>query len=146
MEDKILWNDEYKIGIKGIDKQHRELFDIVNRLYKLDDISGTKEKVRAILYKFNEYMKIHFKDEENYMQSIGYPDLQSHKQLHKDIIDNLSKIVHTPAKLNIIKSKIKVMAKRGLIDHIIHEDTKVKLFLINKGEDIDEEIFEITQA
>ena len=88
-------------------------------------------------------MNTHFKDEEEYMSSIKYPQLEEHKKLHQELIDYLASVIKTPAKLEIIKTKMKVVAKRALIDHIMNEDTKIKLFKITQGGD-SEEIFDIT--
>jgi len=138
---KIPWDKRYQLGIEMIDTQHKKLFDLVNRLYDLEDSKNVKEELRVILYEFNMYMQIHFEDEEEYMASIDYPDLQEHKKLHKDIIDSVNNIIVTPAKLGIIKSKMKVVAKRALVDHIMNEDTKIKLYVVEKEA---EEIFDIS--
>ena len=71
---------------------------------------------------------------------IDYPLLQEHKELHKAIIESVNNIIVTPAKLGIIKSKMKVVAKRALVDHIMNEDTKIKLYLVER----EEEIFDIS--
>jgi hemerythrin len=141
LNQKIPWDDRYMIGIEMIDEQHKKLFDLVNRLYDLDDDNSSKEELRIILYEFSDYMQTHFNEEEEYMKSINYNLLDEHKQLHADIIDNLALLVQTPAKLSIIKSKMRVVAKRALIDHIMHEDSKVILFL---HEQENENVFDIT--
>ena len=141
-KQKIPWDDRYEIGIEMIDYQHKKLFDLVNRLYYLEDTGSYKEDLRVILYEFSDYMQTHFKDEEEYMLSISYPALEEHKQLHKEIIEYLSQIIHTPAKLSIIKSKMKIVAKRALIDHIMEEDTKIKLFQL---EEEAENVFDISE-
>lgn len=138
---KIPWDDRYKIGIETIDYQHIRLFELVNKLYDLEDSKSTKEELRVILYEFKDYMQIHFQEEEEYMLSIKYTGLQEHKLLHKDIIDSLAQIVQTPVKLSILKSKMRVVAKRVLVDHIMHEDTKIKLFEL---EEEDDTFFDIT--
>jgi len=138
---KIPWDNRYEIGIEKVDEQHKKLFDLINKLYELDDNEDTKEELRIILYEFNEYMKVHFKDEENYMSSIKFPLLSEHKQLHKEIIDSLAQIIHTPARLGIVKSKMRIVSKRVLVDHIMNEDSKIKLFLLEKEND---EIFDIS--
>ena len=140
---KVPWHNKYNIGIKTIDKQHKKLFDLVNALYNLEDGADIKEDLRKILYEFSYYMKTHFQDEEEYMLSIGFPSLEEHKQIHLDILKALSKIINTPAKPNIVKSKMKIVTKRLIIDHILNEDMKIKLFLLEKGEEITEEIFYI---
>ncbi len=135
INQKIPWDDRYKIGIQEIDYQHKKLFDLVNRLYDLDDAQDHKEELRVILYEFNNYMQTHFKDEEEYMLSINYPQLQEHIQIHKDIVENLAHIIQTPAKLNIIKTKMRVVAKRVLVDHIVQEDSKIKLFQMEEEDE-----------
>jgi len=132
---KIPWDDKYKIGIENIDIQHKKLFDLVNDLYDLDTSEDNKEEIRVILYRFSDYMQTHFQDEEKYMLSIGYPQLDKHKKIHKGIIDALSLIIHTPAKLSIIQTKMRVVAKRYLVDHIIREDSKIKKFQLTQEED-----------
>lgn len=140
---KIAWDNSYSLGIKSIDEQHKKLFEIVNRLYDLEENSNIKEEIRQILYAFKDYTITHFRDEEIFMESIRFPDLMAHKELHKDIIDSLSKIVQTPASLSIIKSKMRIVAKRVLLDHILLEDTKARNFYI-KNDMSDEKIFSIT--
>ncbi len=137
--EKVHWEDSYAIGIRYIDDQHKKLFDLVNKLYDLKDNANIKEEIREILYAFRDYTIIHFKDEEEYMKSISYPKLQEHKHKHKKIIDSLVQIINTPATLGIIKTKMRVIAKRVLVDHIVEEDHKIALFKQNNI--ISEEVF-----
>ncbi|WP_295009592.1 hemerythrin family protein [Sulfurimonas sp.] len=142
-EQKIAWDDRYAIGIESLDNQHKKLFRLVNRLYEVEEHKITKERLKSILYEFSDYMKTHFHEEEEYMSSIGYDKLQEHKALHQELIDYLASVINKPAKLDIIKTKMKIVAKRALIDHIMNEDTKIKLFLIEQNLE-DEIIFDIT--
>ena len=139
--EKVHWEESYEIGIKEIDDQHKKLFDLVNKLYDLEDNANIKEEIREILYAFREYTIIHFEDEEVYMNSIGYPQLEEHKFMHEHIIDSLSQIISTPASLSIIKTKMRVVAKRILIEHIIEEDHKIALF--QKNNTTSEEVFDL---
>ena len=141
----IPWDDSYKLEIELIDKQHIKLFEIVNRLYTLDDEHSTKDEIKAILYEFSDYMNTHFKEEEQYMASIEFPELKRHKQIHETFVQQLAELVKTPAKLGIIKTKMKVFAKRALIDHIKNEDTKIGKFKNSTNQEsyINEEIFEL---
>ncbi|WP_373034492.1 bacteriohemerythrin [Sulfurimonas sp.] len=138
---KVHWDDRYKLGIDAIDTQHEKLFELVNRLFDLEDSNSDKEELRKILYEFSDYMKVHFRDEEEYMASIDFPTLEEHKKLHQEIIESIAQVISTPAKLNIIKSKMRIVSKRALIDHIMHEDTKMNIFLAEKE---DENIFDIS--
>ncbi|PNV84380.1 MAG: non-heme iron protein, hemerythrin family [Sulfurimonas sp.] len=130
-DEKIHWNEKYKIGIKSVDSQHKKLFMLVNRLYDLNEATTSKEEVRSILYDFSTYMQTHFDEEEEFMRSIKYNKLEEHKQLHQNLVDNLASIIKTHATLNIIKSKMKIISKRALIAHIVKEDTKIIDFINN---------------
>ena len=138
---KIPWDDAYLIGITKVDKQHKKLFELVNKLYDLEEGEGSKEKLRELLYDFSDYVKVHFKEEEEYMNAIGFPDLKRHRAIHNSLVETLYKIIQTPAKLDIIKTKMRVIAKRVLVDHIIQEDTKIKEYVV---ENHIEEIFDIS--
>lgn len=148
--EKIIWSDDYKLGLDIVDAQHKHLFMLVNRLYALkDENPNIKEEIKQILYDFSNYMKTHFKDEEDYMHSIGYPDIEKHKAHHDKLIEMLAKLIQTPAKLTIVKTKMRLIAKKALIEHITKEDMKIKLYLLSCDKNVshlDEEIFEITSV
>ncbi|OIP55329.1 MAG: non-heme iron protein, hemerythrin family [Helicobacteraceae bacterium CG2_30_36_10] len=139
--EKVHWKESYSVGIRLVDHQHKKLFDLVNRLYDLEDNVNIKEQIREILYAFREYTIVHFKDEEDYMKDIGYPELNNQKQLHKDIIESLSQIMQTPASLSIIKTKMRIVAKRVLIEHIVIEDQKIGVYV--REHNIKEKIYNI---
>ena len=139
--EKVHWEESYAVGIKEIDDQHKKLFDLVNKLYDLEDNENIKEDMREILYAFRDYTIVHFKDEEEYMKSIAYPALEEHRKIHEHIIDRLAQVIRTPANLNIIKTKMRVVAKRILIEHIIEEDHKIALY--KEKNNIQEEVFDL---
>jgi len=139
--EKVHWEDSYSIGIKEIDDQHKKLFDLVNKLYDLEDNENIKEDMREILYAFRDYTIVHFKDEEEYMRSIAYPELEKHKKKHERIVNSLSQIISTPASLSIIKTKMRVVAKRILVDHIIEEDHKIAIY--KESNIAEEEVFDL---
>jgi len=130
--EKVLWIDEYELGLESLDAQHKQLFSLVNKLYDPENRHMTEEELAGILYAFSDYMNVHFKDEEEYMLSIGYPGLLEHIQLHNELVNYLTSVIKTPAKVDIIKTKMRLLAKRILVDHIVHEDIKIKQFEISK--------------
>ncbi len=143
--DKIPWDERYKLGVDVIDEQHEKLFSLVNRLYRLEDKKNISQDIKDILHEFNDYINTHFKAEEEYMESIEYPQLQEHKEMHKKLTDFILSIINMPAKPEIIKSKMRIVAKRVLIEHIIHEDSKIKLFEKSK-EKPERLVFDITDV
>ena len=71
-----------------------------------------------------EYMKEHFKDEQEYMDLIGYPYLKEHTMMHKDIIASMASLIKTFKNVNDLKENLSLIAEKWLVDHILKEDAK----------------------
>ncbi len=129
------WNDAYALGIERIDDQHHKLFEIVQEIFELEDHSRVKEDIKRIFYELSDYMATHFKDEERYMEQIGFPELDAHRQRHDQIIEqtgNILKSMRPGTPLSVVKTKMKVAARQLLVQHIVEEDMKIKLYLLKK--------------
>lgn len=83
MRNQIIWQDRFNIGIDFIDREHKKLFSIINRLFIYKDKSSKSQWVcqEGIKY-FKEHAMKHFTEEEAYMASINYPDFEMHRKLH----------------------------------------------------------------
>lgn len=85
MEGKLVWKDEYNIGVSIIDREHRRLFEIVNKLFRFAD---EKRKSRWACQEgikfFKDHAVKHFTEEEEYMASIKYERLGVHMHIHSE--------------------------------------------------------------
>ena len=85
MGNHLIWDDRFNIGIDVIDKEHKKLFKIINKLF---DFSEQEDKGPWVCHEgikyFKEHALKHFSEEENYMELISYHDLETHKRLHED--------------------------------------------------------------
>lgn len=70
-------------------------------------------KLKLCLQIFSTNMKYHFDDEEKYMQFIRYPDFERHRQIHKEIIQSMIKIIQNIKTTNDLKEKLYIMVKNG---------------------------------
>lgn len=79
----FLWSDRYNIGVEIIDREHRKLFTIMNKLfsYDIDDPKSRWAYQEGIKFFKGHAMK-HFGEEEMYMASIGYEGYDTHRRLH----------------------------------------------------------------
>ncbi len=144
MASGLEWSEDYRLGIEGIDKQHQYLFEIVGRIAALDAATSTKEDLKQILGELSGYMKEHFHDEEIYMRKIGFPEYPYHQKLHHDIIEFVNHSVSNSPTIAMIQTKLKFIIKKALIDHIVTEDTKIKLYVSsNQKNPIDECVIEL---
>ena len=83
MGSQLIWNERYNLGVDIVDREHKKLFSILNKLF---DIGQQEEKSQwvcqeAIKY-FKDHAVQHFIDEEIYMASINYPEIAIHTRIH----------------------------------------------------------------
>lgn len=73
-----------------IDKEHEKLFRIINRLFEFSEEEDKSSWVcqEGIKY-FKGHALRHFAEEEDYMESISYQELETHRRLHQDFRLNI---------------------------------------------------------
>ncbi|MDE6951442.1 MAG: bacteriohemerythrin [Lachnospiraceae bacterium] len=89
MANKVEWRDSYSIGVDVIDKEHQQLFKIINKLFAFreEEKDGRWVCQEGIKF-FKGHALKHFASEEQYMESINYPEAEQHKKIHKSFRDN----------------------------------------------------------
>jgi hemerythrin len=82
----VTWSENYSMGIKIIDDQHKGLLDFVNELY--NHASGNEQEERAwfteVIQQAVSYVKNHFATEEKYMVATKFPGYAAHKRIHDE--------------------------------------------------------------
>ena len=129
-ENPCEFSDEYLTGIALIDGEHRELFNIVdraNRLVKTYDAVSGYDKIVDILLELKAYTIEHFRDEEEYMESIHYEGIDAQKRAHAAFIDKLENIDYNEMDENPQESLQKLLEflLGWLVNHILYVDKKI---------------------
>lgn len=125
---RIDWDKAYSVGFEDIDIQHQKWIEIHNDLHELL-ISGSSSDVRgatlSTLKSMKDYAMKHFSFEEEYMQTIGYPETERHKQIHRafeGMVENyLDDMRNGEVVLN---TDIMKVLRSWLVSHILNEDKK----------------------
>jgi cytochrome c len=89
----LQWKDEYSVGIEAVDYEHKELIDLINRLYARLDAPDAKLTVPAFFGDLLRGISAHFALEEKQMREYGYDRLASHKEDHERLLDELRDIM-----------------------------------------------------
>ena len=76
------WTDKYRTHIRPIDKQHRELFERLNRLTPAVYKGECKKNLREPGDFFGNYIEEHLGLEEELMRRGNYPDYVIHVLVH----------------------------------------------------------------
>ena len=124
----IMWTPDLSVGVDHIDEQHKIWFQKANELFEAGKEGKAKEYINTMLDFLDEYSKKHFKDEEAYMEKIGYPGLDSQKKAHASFVNNLAKLKsdfnESGGNITVIINANK-MVLDWLINHIKSMDKKI---------------------
>ncbi|TXE84501.1 bacteriohemerythrin [Campylobacter peloridis] len=138
----IKWMDDYSVHNKTIDDQHKALFDIAKKAYLIAERHASISDIKLVLNELFEYVKTHFKDEEDHMEKIGYPDLAHHKKIHQEITLSLIALVKNIKTINDFKEKLNIITEKWLLEHILKEDMKYYKYQKQKIKEQQEATFE----
>ena len=89
--DIVTWDTKYITGITSVDKQHKELVDLTNKLYHacLHRSETMDTTFRDAMHRLVEYVCFHFKDEQVILEHIKYPNHFEHKKEHDNLIKDI---------------------------------------------------------
>jgi len=128
------WSPEYSVNIKTIDDQHRELVNILNRLFVAVSRREGDKAIAGILDALVSYTETHFALEERLMQQAKYADTEAHIKEHKKLLAQLDQL----CKKHMIEEKpiyfeMLNFLKTWLKEHIRGVDTRYSAALQEAG-------------
>lgn len=89
---EIQWAERYRTGIPFVDAQHQELFRVVARLQESLARNAGDPALRNQLDELLSLLRVHFRDEEEFLRRHGYPDLLAHVAEHTALQGELEQI------------------------------------------------------
>lgn len=127
MGNQLVWQDRFNIGVDVIDREHKKLFNVLNKLFAYGKEEEKSQWVcqEAIKY-FRDHALQHFSEEEEYMQSIHYAGLETHKHIHTNFREKTlpaleSELLRTNYSMEAVDHFLGVCAG-WLIGHTLIED------------------------
>ena len=133
------WTPDLATGNAVIDKQHKQLFSMVNNLFDAYQSGKERQEVADTMEFLVEYTNKHFADEEELQEKNDYPDYPAHKQLHaefKELVRILSaKMSQDGITDNFI---VEVCSAIGewLFMHVKDEDSRMAAYMQSKGQTV----------
>jgi len=126
----IKWRDSYSVGVEQFDNEHRKLVELINRMFVIvrdkDDISAISDSVARLI----DYTEFHFASEEAAMEKAGFPDFETHKQLHTRLTQEISvfqqKIV---TEESAVGPEFYSFLRDWLLGHIMEEDKQYSSYM-----------------
>lgn len=127
---RIIWTDDFALGIEHLDAQHRQLIELINRTAEKLESGGEEMEALPLLRELQQYARNHFEAEEVYMSEKGFPGEPEHIKQHQYFI---SRIMELDARLfnqeDGILHELEEFLNFWLIDHIVINDFKYASFV-----------------
>lgn len=141
MSDQLVWQDRYNIGVDFIDREHRKLFSIMNKLFAFSENESKSQWVcqEGVKY-FKGHALKHFTEEEVYMASIEYKGFETHRKLHDNFrqktLPALEKELEQSEYSPEAVSHFLGVCAGWLIGHTLTEDRAITGKAISKWQDL----------
>lgn len=114
------WSSLIEVGIPDIDAQHRQLFELAATF------AGQGDGIRIMksLAILCDYAKVHLHDEELLLTTIGYPDIEAHREAHVVFRQMLRTLLQEAGKLTLdeIANRVDRLINGWFYNHVMHVD------------------------
>jgi hemerythrin len=87
------WDSNYETGIPGIDYEHHQLVNALNEIHDLITMNAGQNKISDALADFYALAAAHFALEEKIMQDHNYTGLESRRDTHYRLLDQVREIM-----------------------------------------------------
>ncbi|MBU0982337.1 MAG: bacteriohemerythrin [candidate division Zixibacteria bacterium] len=130
----MIWSDHlYSIKVPEIDAQHRRLLELINELHDEIGAGRGNEDIGRFLAAIVEYVRFHFAEEERIMKESSYPGLESHRQMHVDLVNQIVAMLRKLKKGTPISSfQLLSFLKQWWDGHICEDDKRLGAYLTRK--------------
>ncbi len=126
------WSAKYEVGVKGVDRQHQELFRRANALFEAIGSDEAAARVYEMVGYFGHYVRTHLACEEKLMRRAGYPGLAAHVETHRKITAELEAIERLEDDQGLSPALVQRMTNlvfAWLSDHFTGPDREVATWL-----------------
>jgi len=129
---RIEWTEEFNVGNTQINNEHKDLINLYNKMGETINLGKSTEQIVSVLSELTNYSLNHFKDEEEWMKEINYPEFDIHQREHKDFIYRIAMFNISFSSLDekMIYEIISFL-KEWIVNHLMISDKKIEEFRVN---------------
>ena len=121
MDVKLVeWSQKLEFGLPIIDDQHKQLFNLAATFAG----NGDDIRVMKTLATLSDYVKVHFRAEEEMLAKLNYPDLEAHQRLHAEFKGMLLKLLENARHLTLDETarEVEYLIYGWFANHIMQAD------------------------
>jgi hemerythrin len=124
---KLEWGDDYSVGVKILDDQHKKMFATINELLEAINTNTPQEHVDNIIKNLIDYKIFHFETEEKYFKEFNYEGAEEHIAKHREFNEKLNALINKYPEANLEFAFVLIdFLEDWLLDHLMVMDQKYK--------------------
>lgn len=128
--EKIEWSEDFSVGVKILDDQHKQLIELVNGLFESTHQAEHSRPPLDTLAEMRAYAKMHFDTEEKLMLQHRYAGLDEHKRQHREFEQKTNYFIKSSRlPINDLPDTVLVYLRYWWLNHVLVEDMKYKELL-----------------
>ena len=90
MASFFVWDPQrYGLQIPEMDAEHKQLIEYMNQIFESHNEKASKTHLLSLINELIDFVLIHFKNEESYLEKIKFPGLVNHKNIHQRLLSQL---------------------------------------------------------
>ncbi len=120
---KLIWTEQFNVGIEVIDQQHRKIVEYLNQLDDINSRVHSNMEIGNLINALIDHTIFHFNFEEKIQQEVGYPYIKAHQRLHVQFAKRLANFQTRFAEGEDISGELESYLTNWLLDHLKHDDT-----------------------
>lgn len=129
---KMRWKDDYEVGIRIFDTQHKAIFSVINMLDDLVENGRAQSEIDELLLKLFYLGNEHILTEEHYFRKYDYPESEPHSNMHRDYMYKLNELMHERDKSKQSAEVLDYM-RSWWFEHVQSIDKNYTKFFNRKG-------------
>lgn len=122
------WTEDLATGNAMIDKEHRQLIDMIGNLMDACSKGKGREEVVNMISFLNQYTIQHFSHEEALQKQYKYPDMENHFRYHREFRQTVQRLVEQAQKEGVsvaLLAEINRSIALWFTAHIRQQDKRV---------------------
>jgi hemerythrin-like metal-binding protein len=124
----LVWTTTFEMGDESVDLDHRQFFEIVNRLTAAIRECADSSQIAALCDELVAHSASHFDNEEATMARHRYEELDGHRRDHMRLLKDITKVAaalrHGHDRDAFVSQALKV--KELLLRHMLRRDIQYK--------------------
>jgi hemerythrin len=130
LEMALIWDESsFGTGVPEIDKQHKKLFEQINRLLEVSVLGGQEDEVKSVLEFIEFYILDHFEFEECLMDKCNarcrFENKKGHEYFKKEFA-KLKEVFQKNGATPDFVTDAQMLLVRWFGNHVIKVDTGLK--------------------